>query len=277
MNRNQDTRINPQSSLAAEFWENGRCASCPVYDMHGHMGPWHSIYFPRCEPEQMVRTMDAAGVKLLCFSHHAALFSPDIGNDVSVEAVRKFPRRFRAYLAVNPNHPELLDRDLDRFDAMRDVFIGLKFLADYHGVPLTDKRCRRVWEFANDRGLPVLAHTWGGSAFNGAGHVRNIAETYGNIKLFLGHSLNDHWDDAIAIANDLPHVYLELTSVLGKRGVVELFCEKAGSHRLLYGTDLPWFAEHHGIGSLLSEDITDDDRHNILHRNAEAILGGPQL
>ena len=34
------------SALAREFWENGRSDSCPIYDMHGHMGPYESIYFP---------------------------------------------------------------------------------------------------------------------------------------------------------------------------------------------------------------------------------------
>ena len=71
-----------------------------------------------------------------------------------------------------------------------------------------------------------------------------------------------------------PQTYLELTSVLFVRGVVERFCETVGSERVLYGTDLPWFSEHHAIGALLSEDITEDDRHNICHRNAEKLLDG---
>ena len=49
--------------------------------------------------------------------------------------------------------------------------------------------------------------------------------------------------------------------------------EKAGSERLLFGTDLPWFDTHHGIGTILSTEMTDDDRHNILHRNGERLLG----
>jgi len=262
------------SEIAAEFWETGRCESCPIYDMHGHMGPWHSIYFPRSEPELMVRTMDAAGVRLLCFAHHAALFAPDIGNAAAEEAVRRFPSRFRAYLSIVPHYPQIIERDLARFDDCRDVYVGLKFLADYHAVPITDDRFRPAWEFAAARSLPVLSHTWGGSPYNGAEQVRRIAERYPSIPLLLGHSLNNHWDEAIAIARDHEQVYLELTSVLGMRGVVERFCETVGSTRLLYGTDLPWFAEHHGIGALLSEDITDDDRHNICHRNARKLLEG---
>ena len=49
------------SGLAADLWRDGRVETCPVYDMHGHMGPLATIYFPRCEPADMVRSMDEAG------------------------------------------------------------------------------------------------------------------------------------------------------------------------------------------------------------------------
>ena len=71
------------STVAQEFWENGYAATCPVYDMHGHMGPWPAIYFPRAEPEQMLHSMDQAGVRLLCFSSHEALFS--VANETSTK------------------------------------------------------------------------------------------------------------------------------------------------------------------------------------------------
>ena len=84
------------SPLAYEFWEKGRSESCPIYDMHGHMGPWGPIYFPRSEPEGMLATMDECGVKMLVFSHHLALMSPNVGNRQSLLAVRKHPDRLRA-------------------------------------------------------------------------------------------------------------------------------------------------------------------------------------
>ena len=42
------------SPLVRAFWQKGRVDDCPVIDMHGHMGPWPAIYFPRAEPEQML-------------------------------------------------------------------------------------------------------------------------------------------------------------------------------------------------------------------------------
>ena len=264
--------ICPSSALAAGFWSHGRLADCPVIDMHGHMGAFNGIWFPRGDIERMIGSMDAAGVRLLVFAPHAALLCPDVGNLAAVEAVRRFPERLRAYLSVNPHYPDDLDRDLAAFDTRRDVFVGLKLLASYHGVPITEEPYRRALEFANERGLPVLLHTWGGDRCNGEAQVRKVAERYPRAQLLLGHSLHNRWEAAAELAREFPHVWLELTAVLGFHGILELFAERGCVRRMLFGTDLPWFSPHHGIGAVLYADITDDDRRDILHRNAERLL-----
>ncbi len=258
--------------LAREFWEQGKSAGCPIYDMHGHMGAWHSIYFPRAEAPDMVSTMDECGVRMLVFSHHMALASPDLGNRLAVEAVRRYPERLRAYCAVNPHYPELLEKDLATFDAHRDVYVGFKFHASWHRTALTDARYRPAWEYADRRGLLVLMHTWEQDPFCGPQPVRQVAERYTHARLLLGHSFHADWDAAVAMARDYPNVYLELTALFDDRGPFEKFVAEVGSERLLFGTDLPWFDPHQAIGTLLSADITDEDRHNICHRNAEKLL-----
>ena len=262
-----------QSELVKAWWEQGKSDLCPVYDMHGHMGLFHSIYFPRGDAEAMIHTMDAAGVRLLVFSHHAALFSPDIGNRLSIEAVRRHPGRLRAYCVMNPNYPELMAQDLRAFEVLcPDVFVGFKFLSDYHQVSLTDIRYRPVWEYAEARGLLVLAHTWGGSTYDGEAVIQEVADRYPHVKFLLGHACHGHWDAAVALARNFPNIYLELTAVFDDRGVLEKFVNEVGSDRLLFGTDLPWFDPHHALGVLANASITDEDRHNICHRNAERLL-----
>jgi uncharacterized protein len=260
------------SPLAREFWDFGRSDTCPVYDMHGHMGPFGAIFFPRGETEQMVHTMDECGVKMLIFSHHMALFSPDISNSASIEAVRRFPNRFRAYCVINPNYPENITSDLETFEAHRDVYVGFKFLSDYHKVAVTDDRYRPAWEYADQKGLLLLMHTWGGSPFDGPDVLRKVLGKYQNVRTLLGHSCHGDWDAAVKLARDFPNVYLELTAVFDDRGVIDKFSNEVGSERLLFGTDLPWFDPHHAIGALLSAKISDKDRHNICHRNAEKLL-----
>jgi uncharacterized protein len=259
--------------LTSEFWEFGRAASCPIYDMHGHMGTFHSIYFPRGEAAEMIGSMDEAGVKLLVFSHHHALFAPEVGNQSSIKAVRQFPQRLRAYCVINPNYPELIARDLDSFEQYRDVFVGFKFLSDYHQIALNDQRYWPAWEYAEAHQLLILMHTWGGSQYDGAAVIRSIAGRYPHVKLLLGHSVHGDWDAAVQLARDFPNLYLELTAVFDDRGIIEKFAGEAGSERMLFGTDLPWFDPQHAIGVLCSAQISDEDRHNICHRNAEKLLG----
>jgi len=260
------------SELAREFWETGKSASCPIYDMHGHMGVWHSIYFPRPDADDMIRTMDECGVRMLVFSHHHSLFAPDLGNAPAIQAVRRYPHRLRAYCAVNPNYPERLAADLATFEAHADVYVGFKFLSDYHGIALSDERCRPAWEYANERGLLVLCHTWGGSPLDGPAIMRQMAERYPCVKLLLGHSCHGEWDAAVQLARDFPNIYLELTALFDDRGILEKFVREAGSDRMLFGTDLPWFDPHQAVGALLSAEISDEDRHNICHCNAERLL-----
>ncbi len=261
------------SALAREFWAHGKSASCPIYDMHGHMGPYGAIYFPRGEASDMIRTMDECGVRMLVFSHHVALFSsPGLGNRLAVEAVRQYPDRLRAYCSINANYPEQIETDLEGYEAHADVYVGLKFLPDYHGIPLTDEAYRSAWEYADQRELLVLTHTWGGSKLDGPEVVRAIAERYRHLKLLLGHSCHGDWDAAVALALDFENIYLELTAVFDDRGAIEKLVRGAGSDRMLFGTDLPWFDPHQAVGALLSAEITDEDRHNICHRNARDLL-----
>jgi len=267
------TPIRPGSALAAELWEKGRSSSCPVYNMHGHMGPYHGIAFPRAEAAQMVRSMDAAGVKLLCFAHHAAALAPELGNRPAVEAVRAFPDRLRAWLWINPNFPEVADKELAEFDSMRDVYVGLKVHGTWHGVAVTDRRYEKALAFADERGGLVLMHTYGDSPLNDASAVRTVLARYPNARFLLAHCFKPRWQDAIEVALEFPNAWLELTGCLGQWGAVDVMCEAVGSERMLFGTDQPWYGNHQGIGQLLSADITDEDIHNICHRNAERLLG----
>ena len=216
--------------------------------------------------------MDNGGVRMLVFSHHEALMDPLGGNDRTIAMVRRHPDRFRGYMVINGNYMDLVKRDLARFDEHRDVFVGLKFLPPYHNVAMDDARYDDVWAFAEERKLLALCHTWGGNGTCGPQNVRNVAEKHPEVRLLMGHSLHGQWDEAAKLATDFPHVYCELTAVLECYDVVRFFESRGCSRRMLFGTDLPWFSPLHGIGCVLSADVSDETRHNILHRNARELL-----
>ncbi len=260
------------SSIAAAFWENGR-ADFPVYDMHGHMGSHPSIYMKCCEPEAMAEHLRRIGVKHLVFSHHHALHGI-MRNAEVVEICRRFPDLLRMYVSIVPGYLENIREDLAMFDKWAPYAVGLKFLADYYKVPVTDKAWEYALKFANERGIPVLNHTWGGSPYNGGPIMLEVAQKYQNAKFFMGHSIFGDWEYAKRVVKETNNnVWLELTAIPGERGLIEMLVDAVGSERILYGTDLPWFDEYQAVGGVLSARITEDEQKNILYRNADKILG----
>ncbi len=260
------------SQLAAEFVARGRSAACPVIDTHAHYGEFCGIYFPHPHAEQMLGTMDRAGVRICIFASHMALVDPRRGNELSARVCAEHPDRFRCYLAINPNYPDQVAAEVARAESMAG-FVGYKFLSDYYQYPITGDRYKPALEHAEDRSLAVLLHTWGGSQFDGPALWEELATRYPHVTFLMGHSGYGEWEKAARLARDIDNIYLELCAAYSVRGVIELFCEIAGSHKVTFGTDLPWFDPHYGIGCVLFADISDEDRHNILHRNAERIFG----
>ena len=260
-------------SLAEQFWKNGKVEDCPIYDMHGHMGPHYAIYMNRCEADAMVEHMRRIGVKKLVFSHHEVLFG-DMRNAQVVGICKKFPDILRMYVGIVPRYPENIKEDLAQFDKWAPYAVGLKFLAGYYNIPVTDKAWKYALDFANERGLPILNHTWGNNPCNGGPVMLEIAQKYENIRFFMGHSIYGDWDYAEKVVKETAgNVWLELTAIPGELGKVEMLVKRVGSERLLYGTDMPWFDEFQGVGGILAAEISDEDKRNILYKNAERILG----
>ena len=264
------------NSLWEKFLEKGSVEDCPVYDMHAHMGTYNRIYFPygNFDPEITKKRLDRAGIKLLVFCHHWALFSPDIGNSINIEVVRKLPERLRAYCGLNPNYPEIIEKDVGEFEKYRDVFVGFKMLAEYHQIPVSHENYAPAWKYANLKKLPVLLHTWGGSQCNGPEQIRDVAEKYPEARILMGHSCHGEWEKAVRLMKDFPNVYAELCAVVDSRGGLEQFLDEVGSKRIIFGTDWPWFNHHYYIGAVLDSGLSDEDAHNIFHRNAENLLKG---
>jgi len=260
------------SPLVREFMEKGRSESCPIIDTHAHFGPFQGIYFPTVTAEDMIATMDRCGVQKLVFSSHASLIDPRRGNPISREACAKYPDRLYAYWSINPNYPELIPDDLAKFEH-EPHFVGFKFLASYQKYPITGDNYTPVYEYANAHRCIILSHTWGGNSFCGPVQVEEVVKKYPDMTFLMGHSLSGAWDDAFRIANDYPNAYLELCGICHHGGVIERMCEVVGSHKITFGTDLPWFDPHYGMGCVLFSHITDEDIHNILHRNAERLFG----
>lgn len=287
--------MNP-SPIAQEYLDKGHSLECPIIDMHGHVGPFYGCYLPSSPLDQMRHRLKRCGVQRIVCSHHSALACDvERGNAQMKEIVTAHPDEFLAYWVINPHYPEITKRDLRSFDRLSG-FVGLKFWPDYHLVPVNSPKYAPALEYADEHGLLILVHTFGESPFDAPGLLGEVAEKYPRARLLMGHSGYGEWEKSVAIARDLPNVYLDLTSVVQAldfsqmpggslmpaapslsphvNGLIEYMVETAGSRKVVFGSDLPWYSQHYHAGAVLFARISDDARHDILHRNAERLLGG---
>jgi predicted TIM-barrel fold metal-dependent hydrolase len=282
------------STIAKEFIEKGFSKSCPIINMHGHFGPFLGNYMPASPSEVMINIMNRCGMKLvICSSHQFISSDPDYGNLMIKKLIKKYPGRFLGYWGINPNYNHIIKRDLSNFDNLKG-FAGFKFIPDYHRYPLTGKDYKPVLKFANERGLIILIHTFGGSIFDSPRMFGEIANKYSNIKFIMGHSGYGDWEYAISLGRELSNVYLDITSVyiahdfsqlpygtgmpievpscLCVNGVIEFMVKIASSKKILFGDDIPWFTPYFALGSLLFADINDESKRDIMYKNAENLL-----
>ena len=135
-------------SIAQTLWQTGK-ADFPIYDMHAHMGKHFAQFHARCEAPEMIRHAQRIGVKRICFSHYSVLRGP-ASNSVAADVCRKYPDILRMYVGINPNYPERMRRDLADYDKYLPFAVGLKFLADYHKVKVTDPAYAYALDFASE-------------------------------------------------------------------------------------------------------------------------------
>ena len=286
--------MNP-SPIAREYMQQGRSDACPIYDMHGHIGPFYGGYLPAAQIDVMRQQMKRCGVvKMLC-SHHIALnYDMDRGNREMQAILDDYPDEFLGYWLINPNHPELIARDLRTFSETRR-FVGFKFWPDYHLIEVDSPPYTDALRYADEHRLLVKVHTFGHSPFNSPDQFGTAAARYPNATFLMAHCGYGEWEKSAQLATDLANVYLDITSIVVAidfkimpmgtfmpigagagaeqvNGLIEYFCETAGSRKIVFGSDLPWYSQHYHAGAVLFARVTDDDRHNIMHRNAESIL-----
>lgn len=262
-----------RSRLAQEFMELGRLESLPIIDIHTHMGPFYGTYLPEAPLPRMLAEMERENIDWIVSAPHSALFDPIAGNREIVAAMADHPKKIYGYYTVNPHYSDRIHEDLAVYDAI-DNYVGFKLLPDYHKYPLTGDRFTPVYEFANERGLLLLSHTWGHSRYNPPGMIAELAVKYPNIRFLMGHSAPGETDYAIDVTASLPNVYLELCDTGRLNGLIAKMVREASSEKVVFGTDFPWYDPHYMLGSVLFSGIDDREISNIVHDNAAALVGG---
>jgi predicted TIM-barrel fold metal-dependent hydrolase len=215
--------------------------------------------------------MDRVGIEKLCISSFLSL-GPDCtgGNDMVAEVVRTFPDRFVGYAVVNPNRPDEVRGELDRCFT-RLGMKAIKLHPACHRYSIEGSAYREVFEYANERRIPILSHEWGRADF-----LEGISREYPETTFIIAHTA--FWDGRsdfpfAGVLQRQPNVFVDLVYSNMFYGALERMVAQVGAQKILWRSDFPLHDLSYPLGCTLFAKLDDACKQSILGGNMLGILG----
>ena len=237
----------------------------PVIDTHGHFGAFHYLWVPGGDdPDAVLREMEAYGIRMACLSASglAAAGALSRANDDVLRAVKRHPGRILGYCTLSSVRPE---RQLDELKRCYDLGLRVGVKMHRYNQPaykLADKFLDPIFEFLSRRRLIYINHTLGP-----LDELREVARRWPDVTF-----LNGHGDVNYAtLGADVPNVFANVCAMIQHGDIADLV-RRCGAKHLLLGSDFGLFQAGFGIGPVAFADIPEEDKLDILGRNALAIF-----
>jgi len=253
----------PDDEYAAFAQSGERPEDMTFLDCHGHLGGrTRSYHVPDGTLDGIVADMDRLGVETVCaFSFTAARSDERPGNDVVIEAVRRFPDRFVGFAALNPHRGgEMMLAELRR--CAEHGLRGIKLVTSVQGYPDDGPDIDLACQWANERRQIILNHTWGS-----AENMERLVSAHPEACFFTGHATSAY----AAIMERYANLYVCSCPVHGPRDCEDLV-NAIGADRLLFGSDLQDLPIAWGLGPILLARLSRQDKQLVLGENLRRIL-----
>ena len=230
--------------------------------------------------------VDAAIV--LAFNAPAAGFV--VPNEYVAEYVARDPDRLIGFGSVDPQAPGAVD-ELEGFRGVG--LVGCKLAPIYQAVDPLGPKFLEVCAALEQLELPMLIHQ--GTTFSRAGSLLQarpasldvIALRHPRLRIVIAHMGHPFFDEAIQVVRRHPNVYADVSALVSRRwllyNALVAAAEYGVTHKLLFGTDYPFFTARQTIDGLRSlvgtpfgPDLPAIDEQlveGIIHRPSLELLG----
>lgn len=261
-------------------------SSTPAIDVHAHFGNYVKSDSPPYLNEwvsgdavTVVDRAKRAGVRLTVVSPLSGLLprgSADTaaGNREADAIVRRTPA-LRQWVIVHPSQPETFSQAEELLSEPHCV--GIKIHPEEHQYEIREYG-DRIFELAARHNAVVLAHS--GDPFSWPADFLPFTNEYANVRLILAHLGNGGGaagDPTLQVraiqAARHGNLFVDTSSARSiLPGLLEWAVREIGSERILFGTDSPLYSTAMQRARIDSADISQDQKADILCRNAERLL-----
>lgn len=228
---------------------------------------------------------------VVVFGLKARLTGYWVPDEYVAEFVAQAPDKMVGFAGCDPTqreHFEELRHAIERL-SMRGVKMG----PIYAGFDPRDPICNPVYQYCQDRGLPILFHT--GTTFNHKaplGFSRpwlfdEVAIRFPDLRIVLAHAGHPFSEECLVVIRKHAHMYADL-SALNYRpwqfyNTLIAAQEYRVTHKILFGTDYPFAKAQESIDGLRNVNqiignsglprVAEQTIDEILQRDALTLLG----
>ena len=180
--------------------------------------------------------------------------------------------------SVHPDAKDAID-ELERIKAMG--LYGVKLHPDYQGFFVDEEHLFPIYEKCIELDLPIVFHAGFDPISPNVVHAMpdafaRILDRLPDITMILAHFGGMlEWDmvEEHLIGRE-GNLYFDISTVTGYLSdeQAERMIKNHGAERILFASDMPWDSPQN-IKSLVERlDLSNEDKENILHKNAEKLL-----
>jgi predicted TIM-barrel fold metal-dependent hydrolase len=242
-----------------------------IIDAHTHVGSGANsgtvAARDQGHPEDVLAHLEAVGIDLVVAFSFWLGSDVCLGNDEVAQWMRDYPDRVVGFTGLNPHPgPEVMLAELERCweMGMRGIKLIPQVQGDFPvGYPIDGPNFGPVYDFANEREMMILSHSWGSPSI-----LTTLVTAYPGIKFLVGHFAGGRFGP---LTCEFENVYQTTTSGVFYQEVAR-FVEKYGANKLVYGSDLACADGAWGVGQVAFARISLEDKRKILGLTMAGLL-----
>jgi len=237
-----------------------------IIDVHAEIGTTPLWGVPFTEAN-LARSMQKYGVV-------KSIVSPTIGSycdfrrgNAHIAKVVKSNPALLGCVVVNINYPEQSLEDMHAHLA-DDSIVGIMLTSGVKGRHATLADAEDILNSHRRFVKPVFVRTWDTDSLLAA---NEMAKAFSVMKFVLLSMGGEDWRVAVVLAERTLNLVLEVSGSFSP-DKIKFGVEHIGSHRMVYGSGLPYTDPSAVIGLIEDADISDADKRNIFENSAKKLL-----
>lgn len=254
-----------------------------IIDIHAHMNHPAQFLCPG-DPDidGMIAQMDRVGIDRIAIAPNMAINCDSVlGNQMVLEAAKKYPKRVIGLATVNFNYFEESMQSLETCFAS-GYFKGVKLHPDFMNYTVKDEgKMHTVLAFARRHRAFLISHTDGRlypghlTLHSDPSWFEPYIRAYPDIPFILAHCglTPDGYKTSIELAKRYDNVYLDTTGFrFSNTWTVDDIARQAGPHKVVFGTDMPFNDIGSAAGRILLSELPLEQRIQMMGENARRVM-----